>query len=155
MKASSRNSTKSLTIRKLDLRHAFLIAWSIWSWNRFLSWNSREDISEADANRIIDQIEGARDSVCSTEMNTSAQKETPPSAQEADSSKRRKLKSRCWPGGYLIAAPRPAASVIAGVIWWSRLFWLKLQQSWTSAKIKPPVQEAFFNNSHRSPIKYY
>jgi len=82
--------------------------------------SSREDISEADANRIIDQIEGARDSVLqrAERIQQEAQKRLQALKKQAQKQAEETKKATAGAAWWLFSAALTslAASVVAGVI---------------------------------------
>ncbi len=82
--------------------------------------SSREDISEADANRIIDQIEGARDSVLqrAERIQQEAQKRLQALKKQAQKQAEETKKAAAGAAWWLFSAALTslAASVVAGVI---------------------------------------
>jgi len=92
--------------------------------------SSREDISEADANRIIDQIEGARDSVLhqAERIQQEAQKRLNMLKQQAQKQAAETKKAVAGAAWWLFstALTSLAASAIAGMIAVAGLSWLKI-----------------------------
>lgn len=92
--------------------------------------SSREDISEADANRIIDQIEGARDNVLhqTERIQQEAQKRIEALKQQAQKQAQETKKVVAGAAWWLFntALVSLAASVIAGVIAVAGIAWLKI-----------------------------
>lgn len=92
--------------------------------------SSREDISEADANRIIDQIEGARDNVLhqTERIQQEAQKRIEAVKQQAQKQAQETKKAIAGAAWWLFntALVSLAASVIAGVIAVAGIAWLKI-----------------------------